>query len=48
MALINSFLSYFLLMLLFVAAAGAAVALGIHLRRKKNDESDSSKLTGQE
>ncbi len=36
MTLINTFLSYFVLMLLFAAVAGVAVAIGIHVRKKKD------------
>ena len=36
MGFITSFLSYFLLVVIFVAVAGAAVALGIYLRKKKD------------
>lgn len=38
MAFVNTFLSYFILMLLFVAVAGAGVAIGIFRRKKKNAE----------
>ena len=36
MTLINTFLSYFVLILLFAAVAGVAVAIGIYMRKKKN------------
>ena len=36
MQLISTFVSYVVLMLCFVAAAGIAVALGIYLRKRKD------------
>ena len=38
MAFVNSFLSYFLLMTVFAAVAGAGVAIGIHCRKKKDQK----------
>lgn len=42
-AFINSFLSYLLLAVLFAAAAGIGIAVGIHFRKKKNDETPVEK-----
>ncbi len=36
MAFVNSLVSYFVLLLMFVATAGAAVFLGISLRKRAN------------
>ena len=36
MTLINTFLSYFVLVLIFVAVAGIGVAIGIHMRKRKD------------
>ncbi len=36
MVLLNTFLSYFILVLIFAAVAGVAVAIGIYMRKKKN------------
>lgn len=36
MGFVNSFISYFLLVIIFCIAAGAAVALGIVMRKRKN------------
>lgn len=36
MGFITSFLSYLLLVLVFVVVAGVAVSLGIYLRRRKD------------
>ena len=41
MALINSFLSYFVLTILFVAVAGIGTAIGIYRRKKKNEEQEA-------
>ena len=35
---VNAFLSYVLVMLVIVVVGGAAIALGIHLRKKKNNQ----------
>ncbi len=40
MLFINTFLSYVLLLLVFAAVAGCAIALGIYLRGKKNRKED--------
>ena len=40
MNFINTFLSYFVLVLLFVAVAGIGAAIGIIRRKKKNEESE--------
>lgn len=38
MVFLNSFLSYLILMLVFAAAGGLAIFLGITLRKKKNQK----------
>ncbi len=35
-SLVNAFLTYFVLMLIIVVVAGAAITLGITLRKRKN------------
>ena len=42
MAFINSFMSYLLLLLIFVVAGGAAVFLGITLRRNMNAKAEKA------
>ncbi len=41
MAFINTFLSYFVMVLVFVAVAGIGVAAGIYKRKKKDAEQDA-------
>ncbi len=41
MEFVNTFLSYFVLMILFVAVAGIGAAIGIYKRRKKNAEQEA-------
>ncbi len=41
MNLINTLLSYFVLMLIFAAVAGIGTAIGIYRRKKKNAEQES-------
>ncbi len=36
MLLVNTLLSYFVLMLVFVAVAGIGAAIGLYLRKRKN------------
>lgn len=42
MNLINTFLSYFVLMLVFAAVAGIGVVIGIHLRKKKDAQTQDT------
>lgn len=48
-SLINSFLSYLLLMAIIVIVGGAAITLGITLRKRKNlqEESEKAKDAGE-
>ena len=39
-SLVNGFLSYFVVLLVFVLSIAAAIALGIFLRRRKNKKSE--------
>lgn len=41
MNFVNTFLSYFVLMILFVAVAGIGAAIGIYKRKKKNAEQEA-------
>lgn len=43
MEFINSFMSYLLLMLIFVVAGGAAIFLGITLRKSANAKAETVK-----
>lgn len=42
-AFLNSFLSYLLVFAVFIAVGGAAVAIGINMRRKKEQEAKENK-----
>lgn len=45
MVFLNSFLSYLILMLVFAAAGGLAIFLGITLRKKKNQKEAGQEST---
>ncbi|MBQ8232992.1 MAG: hypothetical protein IJZ34_13875 [Lachnospiraceae bacterium] len=46
--LINTFLSYFVLMLIFAAVAGVGVAIGIQMRKKKNAQTPDTAQADQQ
>lgn len=47
MTLLNTFLSYVVLVLVFAAVAGVAVALGIYLRKRKDAQTPEAAQTEQ-
>ena len=47
-AFLNSFLSYLLLFLVFVAIGAAAIALGIFLRKRKNAKDNADKTEAED
>lgn len=44
----NAFLSYLLLMVIIVAIAGAAVFIGIKMRKNKNSKLQESQVSGEQ
>lgn len=47
-AFFNSFLSYLMLMAVIVAVAGAAIFIGISMRKKKNQAEPAAQAAGAE
>ncbi len=47
-AFVNSFLSYVMLMLVFVAVAGCGAAIGLFLRRKKDRKASEAQESAKE
>ncbi len=48
MAFVNTFLSYFVLVLVFAAVAGGGAAIGIYMRKRKDEKTAETLQTGQE
>ena len=48
MAFVNTFLSYFVLVLVFAAVAGGGAAIGIYMRKRKDGKTAASLQNGQE
>lgn len=48
MGFVNGFLSYLILMLIFVAVGAAAIALGIFLRKKADAKAENTVAEGDE